>query len=408
MTRRGAPVSRAAVLSASGLALMLAACGGTLPQTPRYATRLDQLPPTPPPAQAPLTEAEPVYEPEPIPAPTEDVTATELAPLPPAQPRDTALASQPIDAPPPPPPADGSAPANEAPANEAEDITSRLNNAPVTQPFPVREPARPAAPAQSQPLPPPGSTYTVQPGDTLSGVGRRFGVRVATLMTLNGLGPEGAVRAGQRLVLPEGVIDNGVDPYATGPAPTPLATPPQRPVTPPPPVQRPAPPPAQTPPPVQRPAPQQPPAQPQPAPPPAATDSADAPRFRWPVDRAEVVGRFGQTGVGLRNDGIVLAAQPNAAVVAAAAGQVVYAGSDIPGLGATVVIDHGDGWGTAYLQLGSVTVRERQQVAAGETLGRTAAAGSNGRSQFQFEIRRRNSPTDRFRPVDPLPLLPGR
>ncbi len=45
------------------------------------------------------------------------------------------------------------------------------------------------------------NTYTVLPGDTLYGISRRFGVSVEDLRRWNGLPPDGSLRAGETLVL---------------------------------------------------------------------------------------------------------------------------------------------------------------------------------------------------------------
>ncbi|WP_312062548.1 LysM peptidoglycan-binding domain-containing protein, partial [Brevundimonas sp.] len=79
----------------------------------------------------------------------------------------------------------------------------------------------PAAGATSMP----GATYVIQPGDTISGVGRRFQTPVQTLIDLNGLGPRGAITSGQRIVLPDSAVDTGSDPYATGASPVGVRTP---------------------------------------------------------------------------------------------------------------------------------------------------------------------------------------
>lgn len=47
-----------------------------------------------------------------------------------------------------------------------------------------------------------GTTYIVQPGDTLSGIARRHGVSVSVLAAANGLTPQSWVYVGQRLTIP--------------------------------------------------------------------------------------------------------------------------------------------------------------------------------------------------------------
>jgi LysM repeat protein len=81
----------------------------------------------------------------------------------------------------------------------------------------------------------PGAAYVIQPGDTISGVGRRFQTPVQTLIDLNGLGPRGAITSGQRIILPDSAVDTGRDPYATGPSPAGVLVPNSGVVPPPPP-----------------------------------------------------------------------------------------------------------------------------------------------------------------------------
>ncbi len=49
-----------------------------------------------------------------------------------------------------------------------------------------------------------GSTYTVKPGDTLSEIAQKTGVSVSALRSANGIGADGFIRAGQKLVVPHG------------------------------------------------------------------------------------------------------------------------------------------------------------------------------------------------------------
>lgn len=86
---------------------------------------------------------------------------------------------------------------------------------PVT-PVPV-EPAAmggkvpPAEPRWVPPPPPPAETktYTVAKGDTLGGIARRFGVRTAELIEINGLANPNKIRVGQKIKLPAYAKDTG-------------------------------------------------------------------------------------------------------------------------------------------------------------------------------------------------------
>lgn len=260
----------------------------------------------------------------------------------------------------------------------------------------------PQTPAYSAPVVA-GSAYVIQPGDTISGVGRRFSTPVQTLIDLNNLGPRGAITSGQRIVLPNTAVDRGVDPYATGPAPTGVSPAAAGAVPPPPPSGN-APLPA-----VRQsvaPAPVAPtPVSPAPAAQPSATAQAvgQALALQWPV-RGEILRRFGPMGMGERNNGINIGAAAGADVKASADGTVAYVGDDIVGQGLTVLIVHRDGWRTVYSHLGSATVRDGAQVRAGQNIGTVGLTAGDGRPSIHYEVRQMRG--DDPVALDPLTLLP--
>lgn len=94
--------------------------------------------------------------------------------------------------------------------------------------------------------------------------------------------------------------------------------------------------------------------------------------YRPPVDAPVVDGfRPPSTPFGAGNVGIDYATTPGTPVVAAAAGQVVFAGR--VGFGLHVVVLHEDGIRTSSSFLASIAVRRGQEVAAGEVVGTTGA-----------------------------------
>jgi murein DD-endopeptidase MepM/ murein hydrolase activator NlpD len=133
--------------------------------------------------------------------------------------------------------------------------------------------------------------------------------------------------------------------------------------------------------------------------------SAGAGRFVWPV-RGQILSSFGVTGVGRRNDGVDIGAVAGAPVGAAASGEVVYAGDQVPGFGNLVLIKHASGWVSAYAHLGTVIVKMRQMVYQGEPLGTVGMTGGVGAPQLHFEIRYAATPSEKARPVDPVLVLP--
>jgi murein DD-endopeptidase MepM/ murein hydrolase activator NlpD len=128
-------------------------------------------------------------------------------------------------------------------------------------------------------------------------------------------------------------------------------------------------------------------------------------RFIWPV-RGEVISQFGVTGVGRRNDGVDVKSPQGTVVRAAAAGNVVYAGDQVPGFGNLVLVKHADGWVTAYAHLDKVSVLMRQTVTQGQELGQVGQTGGVAEPQLHFEVRYAPSPADKAKPVDPLLVLP--
>jgi len=246
-----------------------------------------------------------------------------------------------------------------------------------------------------------GAVYEIQPGDTISGIGRRFQTSVQNLIDLNALGPRAAITPGQRLVLPASAVDIGGDPYATGPSPSGVyvpeaETPPPPPPPPPPPANTVAPPPSRY-----DPVPAA-----QPVAPPSATSSApsaSAVTLDWPV-RGDILRRFGPMGMGERNNGVNIGAAAGTEVRAAAAGRVGYVGDDLAGQGLTVLVVHRDGWRTVYGHLGSAVVRDGDEVRAGQQIGTVGTTAGDGRPSVHFETWRMRG--DQPNAVDPLTVLP--
>jgi murein DD-endopeptidase MepM/ murein hydrolase activator NlpD len=279
-----------------------------------------------------------------------------------------------------------------APVAEIEGGTlgSPVNTAPRNSPA-----AGPASEGFVTPPPPASSAvaYEIQPGDTISGIGRRFQTPVQTLIDLNHLGPRAAISPGQRILLPSGAVDIGGDPYATGPSPGGVSVPDE--VAPPPPP--PPPPPSQS---VAAPPSPRAPVEPvAPTPPPAATGLS----LDWPV-RGDILRRFGPVGLGERNNGINIGAAAGTEVRAAAAGRVGYVGDDLAGQGLTVLIVHRDGWRTVYGHLGTATVRDGADIRAGQAIGTVGNTAGDGRPSVHFEAWRMRG--DQPVAVDPLAVLP--
>ncbi|HTX51146.1 MAG TPA: M23 family metallopeptidase, partial [Caulobacteraceae bacterium] len=256
---------------------------------------------------------------------------------------------------------------------------------------------------------PVAKAYVADAGDTLSGVARRFSVEVGELAELNHISERATLHEGLRIGLPSSMRDRGplrvggwASEYAEAPRPSRLSgyvAPPAHPgltplyggqVT----TSYAAPPPS--PPPVEA--------------APMLSDeeisTAAHGRFVWPV-HGDIVARFGPMGVGRRNDGVDIKAAQGSEVKAAAPGEVVYAGDQVPGYGNLVLIKHADGWVTAYAHLDQVSVQMKDQVAQGQVLGSVGMTGGVTEPELHFEVRYAPTPADKARPVDPILVLPN-
>jgi murein DD-endopeptidase MepM/ murein hydrolase activator NlpD len=138
----------------------------------------------------------------------------------------------------------------------------------------------------------------------------------------------------------------------------------------------------------------------------ADVSSAGRGLFVWPL-RGVILTPFGDRGPGQRNDGLDISASPGESVRAAASGEVVYAGSSIPGFGNLVLVKHAGGWVTAYAHLDRIEVRMRDEVSQGEEIGQAGQTGAVDRPELHFEIRYAPDPAEKARPVDPTLVLPG-
>lgn len=193
--------------------------------------------------------------------------------------------------------------------------------------------------------------HTVQPGETLFRIASRYGLGVSDLARWNDLGDGSMIRVGQRLRLspPDGSV--------AGSARFP--------------------------------------------PPPAGAPIEPPPRLQWPVN-GPVLGAFGASPV--TASGIQLGGKAGDPVRAAAAGEVVYAGSGLVGYGELLIVKHSSNWLSAYGYNRELLVREGDRVSAGQPIARMGegpgAAGTGYRPALHFEIRRNGEP------LDPVGLLP--
>lgn len=191
-------------------------------------------------------------------------------------------------------------------------------------------------------------TITVDPGDTLWEIARRYDTTVAALMAANELDGE-SLRAGQELRI---VGRDTVSDAAAAARPSP----------------RPA----------------------------AAASSA----MVWPL-RGALTSRFGwralRIGGSNMHYGVDIDGDTGDPIVSATGGLVTHAGW-LGGFGKLVIVEQGD-TEYYYAHASELLVREGQQVEAGDLIARVGTTGRVTGSHLHFEVRVGGSP------VDPLPML---
>ncbi|MEO1136012.1 MAG: M23 family metallopeptidase [Pseudomonadota bacterium] len=238
----------------------------------------------------------------------------------------------------------------------------------------VDAPSRAGAPSTTRRVVARDQLYEVRRGDTLFAISRKTGVPVANIATANNLRAPYALDVGRQLLIPQaptGAVRT-VRAEQTTPARKHVETPREQAPASVAEITRNA---SYTPPPAS-----------------AAT------MFEWPL-RGAVVSEFGSGNLGRRNDGVNIAAPVGAPVRAAAAGQVVYRGSELEGFGNLLLLKHQDGFVTAYAHNDTMLVKKGDQVRQGQVIAKVGQTGAVTTPQLHFEIRQDS------RAVDPVALL---
>lgn len=191
-----------------------------------------------------------------------------------------------------------------------------------------------------------GSVHAVREGETLRDIAALYGVDPGSILAVNPRGDEALLARGDRLIIPGGI-----------PASEPAA----------------------------------------PAMVSVAASRTTAPDFLWPLH-----GRL-TSSFGWRQErfhyGIDLAVPLGTPFCAAAAGQVVFA-SYRGSYGLLVEVDHGGGWLTRYAHAGSLLVQSGAEVVAGQVLGYVGLTGNTTGPHLHFEVA---SNGERVNPVSVLP-----
>lgn len=206
-------------------------------------------------------------------------------------------------------------------------------------------------------------SYVVRSGDTLYSIAWRHGLDYRELARWNGIGADFRISPGQALRLspPQRALSSkrAINAAAT---PAPSASLPTSPST-------------------------------SPSPGPSAAGAAAALSWMWPTEP-------NGAPLPVSGGGVLLQGRLGQDVRAAGAGRVVYAGTGIRGYGNLIIIKHGEVFLSAYAHNSESLVREGQEVALGQVIGKMGE-GAPHKAALYFEIRRNG------KPVDPLRFLPS-
>lgn len=208
------------------------------------------------------------------------------------------------------------------------------------------------------PEPEGGKRYVVAPGESLSQIAARHGLRLGDLVAVNDVDPPYRISPGQTLLIPVTEAESR-QVAALGRLD----------------------------------------ADPSVAPPPPLSPEG----FLWPV-QGELIGNFEQNRASGRSGGITIAARRGTPVLAADNGVVAYAGEALSGYGRLVMIRHAEGYVTLYAHNEVMLVREGDIVQRGQTIAEVGDSGDVETSRLHFELRKGTSPID---PSEVLAGLPG-
>jgi murein DD-endopeptidase MepM/ murein hydrolase activator NlpD len=110
-----------------------------------------------------------------------------------------------------------------------------------------------------------------------------------------------------------------------------------------------------------------------------------------PVDTGYMSSFFGMrrdpfTKKRTRHYGLDFSAPRGTSVKATAGGKVVYAGYYYT-YGRYIVIDHGQGYETAYGHLHKINVKKGQRIAKGDLIGQVGSSGRSTAPHLHYEVR---------------------
>lgn len=120
--------------------------------------------------------------------------------------------------------------------------------------------------------------------------------------------------------------------------------------------------------------------------------------FVWPANNHYL---SGTDYLPVGHPGLDIAAGMGAPIYASDTGVIVFAGWSTRGYGNLIIVDHGNGWQTAYAHLSQINVFCGQGVFQGNLIGLSGSTGNSTGAHLHFEMR-----NDTYGRVNPWLYLP--
>lgn len=222
-----------------------------------------------------------------------------------------------------------------------------------TVPKEVRDELSDLAPQGAKVVSPGGMTYTVQKGDTLTSICRRYGCSRGDLMSANDISDPNRITVGQRLIIP------GAQSRSSAPAP----------------------------------------ASPRSVAEPDMSGVISESNFAWPL-RGRILQPYDEDGQGMEHRWITVDGKVGDKVVSSKSGVVAFASESFQGFGKVIIIQHSDSFSTFYGYLSKVLVKPGEDVKQGQVIGEVGQTGRAESPQLLFKIIRGKNP------VNPIQYLP--
>ena len=207
---------------------------------------------------------------------------------------------------------------------------------------------------------PPGTWQVVKAGETLAKIAKEAGIPLEDLLEINGLRRGQPLEPGRLIYILGGAAQDGTLATETTAA---SAEPPVEPAV-------------------------------------QGEAKSKAP-LRWPLAKPVLTSLFGKRW-GRDHEGIDMGAPNGTPVLAAADGEVVYAGDRVRGYGNMVVIQHAGDLVTVYAHNSLLLVHVGDRIVVGQEIARVGSTGRSTGTHLHFEVRRKEEPQD---PLQFLPTL---